>query len=242
MKHKKAIITCKNLNKTFKSDLFKKEKRSLDHLSCQFESTKLSVILGHNGAGKTTLIKSILGLTHLDSGEILFHDHPMTLEDRQNIGFMPENNWFPTLLTPLETIMFHANLLMDSSDIYEKSMAQLKKVGLEKHSHKKNIHLSKGMGRRLAWAMASIHQPQLLILDEPYSGLDPVGREELLDWLSEQVEQKTSIILCTHELHYLPKETDDLIIFNQGQLAYESKGWDIPDHKDLMNYLKPKEQ
>ena len=234
------ILKCMNLNKTFKKDLLKKNVTTLNNLSCEFEDKKLTVLLGHNGAGKTTLIKSILGLIKPDSGEIYFKGKKITQSDRAQIGFMPENNWIPSLLTPYETLQFHAKLFPQIIDTKNKVHHLLAKVGLEKHMHKQNKNLSKGMGRRLAWAMASIHEPQLLILDEPYSGLDPVGRQELLDWLSEQYKKNVSILLCTHELHYLPKETDKLVIFNQGKLAYSDTANPLPSHDELFNLLIPR--
>jgi ABC-type multidrug transport system ATPase subunit len=99
----------------------------------------------------------------------------------------------------------------------------LHKVGLERHKTKKIKELSKGLGRRIAWALATTHNPDFLILDEPMSGLDPLGRAEFGEWILDLRRKNKAILLCIHELELIEKLCDDVVLLNAGKLVYSSK-------------------
>lgn len=204
---------------------FWEKQRALNRVSMAFASGSCTGLLGHNGAGKTTAIKTMLGLIRPDQGEILFQGRPMRRVDRTYVGYMPEVNKLPRNLTLEEILNFQ--LILQNSGLshhqrHQRIDRSLSQVGLLVHRRKKVRELSKGLGQRLAWAQASIHEPKLLILDEPFTGLDPVGRAELHGWVHEQKLRGTAIILCTHELWSVRSLCDDVHILRQGELAFSS--------------------
>jgi ABC-2 type transport system ATP-binding protein len=235
-----AILELQNLNKTFKQDLLKRSHHALKDVSCSFEKGKGTAILGHNGAGKTTTLRTVLGLLHPDSGEILFEGKPIVTEDRRQIGYMPETNKLPGELRSEELLYFHLNLYKPEMKRQEKDQRveeKLEEVGLLKKHRRAKIHqLSKGLGRRLAWAMASIHQPRLLILDEPFTGMDPLGRNELSEWISSTLKTGRSVLMTTHDLKSAKELCSKMVIFREGEVAYQ--GDSTLAEEDVLNFFK----
>ena len=183
-----------NLQKTFRDDLLKKDQIVLNSLNCSFAKGECTGLLGHNGAGKTTTIKMILGLLKPDNGTIRINGKSLTTESKRNIGYMAEVNKLPATLTPIEILnnqlrIFNPKKYSDRSTRKKRILEKLEEVGLGNHSSKLVRNMSKGMGRRLAWAVATIHEPEFLILDEPSSGLDPLGRHKMLEWIKEDKKQ-----------------------------------------------------
>lgn len=220
-------LVLQSLRKVFKSDLLKKPQVALDGLSCRFPKGKVTGLLGHNGAGKTTAIRLVLGLVRPDQGVALAFGAPLGIEARRRLGYMPEVNKLPAALTPAEILTRHLALFrpkgLESRAERRAAVEQsLAAVGLAGHAKKRIGHLSKGMARRLAWAQAVVHRPELLILDEPASGLDPAGRREMLRWIDEEKARGTSIVLCTHELSQVKQLCDELHILKQGRLVLSS--------------------
>ncbi len=220
------LLSLKQLSKTFKSDLFEKERQVVSDLSCDFPKGKCTGLLGHNGAGKTTTIRMILGLIATDNGQIFFNNENLTYKERRSIGYMPETNKLPALLTPQEILNFQLKTFSDKhlSRSERKNLIeqQLKQVDLWDHRNKKVKHLSKGMGRKLAWSYAIIHQPPLLILDEPFSGLDPLGRKQMQTWIEQAKRTDKTVILCTHELWSVEALCDEVHIMRKGKLVYST--------------------
>jgi ABC-2 type transport system ATP-binding protein len=230
----KPILEIKNLRKVFNKDLLKKAFVAVDDITCSFEAGQCTGLMGHNGAGKTTTIRSIFGLVRPDKGEILFEGKAITQKEKKLIGYMPEINKLPLNLTPEEILSYQLHIF-DIKAIKRKHHRDLIKEKLEqvelwKHKNKKVKELSKGMARRLAWAQATIHKPELIILDEPFSGLDPLGRQLLNHLINGMRIEKTSIILCTHELGSASELADKLYILNRGKLVYSSS--EHPDQID----------
>lgn len=231
-------LRLEGVSKVFKNDIFKKPFRALDQVSCQFASGRCTGLLGHNGAGKTTAIRLILGLIKQDAGKVLFNGRALKRTDRAFIGFMPEVNKLAMNLTCYETLNLHLRLFpRTSADTFGKRIEfHLEKVGLSHFSNKIIRHLSKGMARRLAWAQAIIHQPKLLILDEPFSGLDPIGRAHMTEWIRDQKSRGTSIVLCTHDLGTVDDLCDDIHILNRGRLVYSQSHVQLSAHRSLESY------
>jgi ABC-2 type transport system ATP-binding protein len=174
------ILEFQNVSKTFSQDLFSKPKKALINASFSFENSTGTALLGHNGAGKTTCIRIMLGLLNKDEGKVLFKNKTIAREDRGFIGYMPETNKLPNELRVHELLDSSLTIYRPDLKNHEKRILVLQKleqVGLAKKFYNTKIkHLSKGLGRRLAWALATIHSPQLLILDEPFSGMDPLAQ------------------------------------------------------------------
>jgi ABC-2 type transport system ATP-binding protein len=215
------------VRKVFKSDLLKKKQVAVDDLSCRFPAGRCTGLLGHNGAGKTTTIRMILGLTTPDTGKILFEGAPLATATKRFIGYMPEVNKLPAALTPDELLtqqlrLFHPEHIKGAAALRQAVEERLAAVGLTAHRKKRVGHMSKGMARRLAWAQATIHRPRFLILDEPSSGLDPLGRQQMLAWIAEEKTRGTGILLCTHELAQIQALCDELHILRQGRLVHSA--------------------
>lgn len=219
-------LEIRNAYKVFNTDIRKGKQTVLDDLTMVLFEGRCTGLLGHNGAGKTTSIRTILGLIRPDSGEVLYYGRPMHTEDRRNIGFMPEVNKLPMSLTAEEILKFQLSLQSPTgwttAERKNAINAALEQVGLSNHRHKKIKHLSKGMARRIAWAQATIHKPRLLILDEPMSGLDPVGRRSMRGWIQEIRRSGITILLCTHELATIQTLCDDVYIVKKGKVVFST--------------------
>ncbi len=219
------ILELQNLRKVFDHDLLRKKEVVIDQLSCTFPSGKCTGLFGHNGAGKTTTIRMIFGMIKPDQGQILFNGRPLQLADKQQIGYMPETNKLPAALTPEEILHHQLSIYGVGRDRAERKAlvtSSLARVGLANHKTKRIGKLSKGMGRRLAWAQATIHNPSLVILDEPSSGMDPLGRRDMNDWIGELKQRGTSILLCTHDLGAMENLCDEFHILRAGRLVYST--------------------
>jgi ABC-2 type transport system ATP-binding protein len=194
------VLRLHDLRKTFDEGLFKPKKEVLRGVSLEIRSGEIFGFLGPNGAGKTTTIKAITGLIFPDSGEItiagLRHSEPAA---KRKIGFMPENPYYYSHLTGAEYMRFCADLLgMESAGIGRRVEELLGLVGLEKRGGDKMRTYSKGMLQRVNLAQALLNSPELLILDEPMSGLDPIGRRDLRDIILAQQQAGTTIFFSSH--------------------------------------------
>ncbi len=224
------LLSVKGLCKSFDKDLFVKKQTIVSNLNLDFLSGACTGLLGHNGAGKTTTIRLILGLLKPDQGEIIYKGQPFSRTDRYEIGYMPETNKLPLSLTCEEILRRQADIFLPNLGKAEKSELvdrMLKQVELEPHRKKKIGKLSKGMGRRIAWASATIHFPKLLILDEPFSGLDPYGRLLMKQWINDLKASDTTIILCTHELDTIKTICDQIQIIKHGKLVFSTMNSDF---------------
>ena len=236
-----VALDLRSVSKVFRSDIFKKPYMAVDNLSLRFDQGKCTGLLGHNGAGKTTTIRMILGLIRPDTGSILFEGRTLTAQDKHFIGYMPEVNKLPLALTS-EEILEHTLKLYASDKVLgrtarrQKIIAKLDSLGLTAHKHKKVAQLSKGMARRLAFAQATIHEPRLLILDEPSTGLDPHASEVLIDHIEAEKSRGTTISLCTHELHHVSALCDAFYLLRQGQLIAQTQTSDHLTKAEVLDW------
>lgn len=220
-------IKVENVTKVVYSDVTKGRQTIVSDLSVTFSPGRSSALLGHNGAGKTTTIKLILGLVRPTRGKVSIDGQPVGVEQRRMIGYMPEVNRIPLVLTPAEVLEFHVATynppkLRDTKARKAAIEEALRRVELWDHRKKRVGKLSKGMARRLAWAQATIHDPSVLILDEPMSGLDPTGRLAMRGWISDFRAAGKTIVLCSHELATVGELCDDVSILRKGSLVYSS--------------------
>lgn len=218
------ILEIENLFKTFKSDLFKENVEAVRGISCKFIEGTTTAIIGHNGAGKTTTIRMILGLIKADRGKIKFRESNLSDNDRIDIGYMPEISRLTETLTPFETLDIHLKFYrkLTRKDHKATIASALSKVGLEKHQTKLVKQLSKGLKRRLAFAMATIHHPKLLILDEPFAGLDPLAHGHMEKWINEEKMRGASIIMSSHQVAAIARICDHFHVLLDGTLSYSS--------------------
>lgn len=200
------MIICNDLVKNYNG------KRVLDHLSFQVKEGEVFGLLGPNGAGKTTTIKAVLGLTKLDSGTII-------KKSNSHIGYSPETPYFHPFLSAYEVMVFYAKLQQIPLEDSKKQIIDfLRTVGLESEMHTKVKTFSKGMLQRLAVAQALLGEPEVLILDEPSSGLDALGRVEMKKMILKLKREGRTIILNSHILEDVESVADRVIIIHKGRL------------------------
>jgi ABC-2 type transport system ATP-binding protein len=239
------ILSVKNLNKTFQGGLFEKKRQILKNISFSLAPHKTVGFVGSNGSGKTTSIKCIFDFVRPDSGEILFFGTPISNQVRQRIGYLPERPYLYEFLTGIEFLKLHWDLCYNSSQkgFYEKAQAALKKVNLLEAQSRRLRTYSKGMLQRAGIAQAILTEPDLLILDEPMSGLDPDGRALVKDILREEKSRGTTIFFSSHLLQDMEELCDELVVIDAGEIFYlgDLKSF-MQQHSSLENAFKHKKQ
>lgn len=175
-------------------------------------------LLGPNGAGKTTLIKIILGLVKPDSGKLwVFGEEGINNGIKKRIGFLPEESYLYSFLTIRETLEFSRKIYKTSFALSVDEMLSL--TGLEKFGDRRIDQCSKGMKRRTALGQALIHNPDLLILDEPTSGYDPIGMREVKDLIRKLKSEGKTILICSHQLAEVQDLCDEIVMLHQGRVV-----------------------
>src|SRR5271156_799274 len=198
-----AAIQIDNLTKDYPFGfLHLKTKRSLEGLTMRVEDGEVFGFLGPNGAGKSTTIKLLVGLIFPDAGTASILGKPITdIEMHQSIGYLPEQPYFYDYLTAAEVLDYFARFHnLTAVDRRERVARMLKKVGLETAKKIQLRKYSKGMLQRVGLAQAILHDPQVVILDEPMSGLDPLGRREVRDIILELKREGRTVLFSTHIL------------------------------------------
>lgn len=197
------------------------EQTALDNISIDIKSNEIIGLLGPNGAGKSTLMKSIVGALKIDEGQINFNEQDITLneiESKKKIGFLPENN-------PLYFEMYikeYLNFVAEIHKIPESRVSEvIEKVGLTPEISKKIGQLSKGYKQRVGLAQAILHEPDLLILDEPTNGLDPNQIIDIRNVIKE-IGQKKTVILSTHIMQEVEALCSRVILINKGKIVQDS--------------------
>ena len=209
-----AIIQCTNLRKSFG------EKVALDNVSLEIPEGQIFGLLGPNGAGKTTLIRIINRITIPNSGSVLFKGKPITQDDVEKIGYLPEERGLYRKMKVGEQAMYFAQLKGMSQ---REASAELKKwfvrFGIESWWGKKVEELSKGMAQKVQFITTVVHKPSLLILDEPFSGFDPVNAKLIRDEILRLKEEGSTIILSTHNMESVEELCDNIALINQSHLV-----------------------
>lgn len=198
-----AAIEIENLTKDYPFGfLHLKKKRSLEGLTMQVENGEVFGFLGPNGAGKSTTIKLLVGLIFPEAGTARILGKPIRdIEMHRNIGYLPEQPYFYDYLTAAEVLDYFARFHdLTAADRKERVTRMLKKVGLETAGKIQLRKYSKGMLQRVGLAQAILHDPQVVILDEPMSGLDPIGRREVRDIILELKRAGKTVMFSTHIL------------------------------------------
>ncbi len=214
-------IEVTNLTKIFKTKALNKNGiTALDNVSLNVEKGIIFSLLGPNGAGKTTLIKILLGIVFPTSGSAKILDQDVSNFDvRKKVGYLPENHKFPNYLTGEEVIIYYSKL---SGFELEKNSPKISEVlnlvKMEKWRKTKIRKYSKGMMQRLGLAQAIIHDPEIIFLDEPTDGIDPVGRKEIRDILKELKNSGKTLFLNSHLLSEVELVSDKVAILNEGKL------------------------
>lgn len=217
-------ISVSDLSKTYRTGLFGAAAvQALNDVSLDVSEGSIFGLLGPNGAGKTTLVKILLGLVHPTAGTAQLFGHSARRPvARERVGFLPENHRFPGFLTAEQTLHVYGRL----ADVAAESRTHriddlLEQVGLADRRDSKVKTFSKGMLQRLGLAQALLNDPDLLFLDEPTSGVDPVGRRAIRDLVLELREEGTTIFLNSHLLSEVEKVCTQIAILRNGQVVRE---------------------
>ncbi len=218
-----SILEVKNLCKSFRgTGLLEKRRQVLFDVSFKLPEGKTSGFVGNNGSGKTTSIKCIFEFIKPDSGEVYFKSQKLDRAMKAKIGYLPERPYLYEFLTGMEFLRLHWNLCHDKQgDFIEKAHHALKKVDLFESRDKKLRQYSKGMLQRAGLAQAILNEPELLILDEPMSGLDPDGRLMVKDILFEQQKRGVNIFFSSHLLQDMEELCHHLVVINSGRIIYD---------------------
>ena len=196
------------------------EKVALDHVSVDIPEGKIFGLLGPNGAGKTTLIRIINRITIPGSGHVLFDGRPITQEDVEKIGYLPEERGLYRKMKVGEQAMYFAQLKGMSS---AQASAELKKwfgkFGIENWWNKKVEELSKGMAQKVQFITTVVHRPKLLILDEPFSGFDPVNAQVIREEILRLRDEGSTIILSTHNMESVEELCDNIALINKSHVV-----------------------
>jgi ABC-2 type transport system ATP-binding protein len=204
------VLKIEHLTKTFDS------KNILEDISFTVNKGEVFGLLGPNGAGKTTLIRTILDIFRPDAGTISLFGRTFSDDIKDAIGYLPEEGSLDKEIPVSECIRYFAKLKhVDAID--RKMDTWLERLDLTEYRDKKIQELSKGMHRRLQFILAVIHQPDLLILDEPFSGLDPLNIKTLKDILLDLRDNGTTLIMSTHQMDEVERMCDRILMLNDGK-------------------------
>lgn len=207
------LLEVKDLQKQYATQ------KAVDTISFSIEKGKIFGLLGPNGAGKTTLLRMITGIFYPDAGEILFNNKPFNAEnDRAKIGYMPEERGLYKKMKIGEQALYLARLKgLDKHTALERAKFWFQKLQMESWWNKKVEDLSKGMGQKLQFVTTVMHEPELIILDEPFSGLDPMNANLIKDEIYALAENGTTIIFSTHRMEQVEEICDHILLMNKGK-------------------------
>ncbi|HJB44543.1 MAG TPA: ATP-binding cassette domain-containing protein, partial [Candidatus Coprenecus merdipullorum] len=207
-------ITCRDIVKVFGTYT------ALNHVSIEVPKGTIFGLLGPNGAGKTTLIRIMNQITVPNSGIVLFNGNPVVPDDVYRIGYLPEERGLYKKMKVGEQAMYLARLKGLSR---QQAMTELKKwfvkFGIESWWNKKVEELSKGMAQKVQFITTVLHRPELLILDEPFSGFDPVNAQLIRDEILRMRDEGTTVILSTHNMASVEELCDNIALINKSNLV-----------------------
>lgn len=195
---------------------------AVDNLSFSVKPGEIFGLLGINGAGKTTTFRMVMGLLEMSGGKITLDDKPINYSVTDNIGFLTEERSLLTKLTVKEQAIYYGVLKgMREGDILKKLDILLEKFGISEYKERKIKELSKGNQQKIQFITSIINEPKLLILDEPFSGLDPLNVELFMDVIKEYKEKGSMIIFSSHRMEHVELFCEELVILVNGKPVLE---------------------
>ncbi|MFA1822126.1 ABC transporter ATP-binding protein [Virgibacillus oceani] len=207
-----SMLSVENLGKSFK------DKKVISNISFDVRRGEIMAILGPNGAGKSTTIRNIMGIMYPDEGTIRFRETNGNDIPRHKIGYLPEERGLYKNVKVMDILLYLAELKDYPLDkAKQRALDYLKKFDLEGKDKVSMDELSKGMGQKVQFIASVIHEPELLILDEPFSGLDPVSQELFKEEIRKLAEDGTAILLSSHQMNLVEEMADRLFMIHQGK-------------------------
>ncbi|MFM7604186.1 MAG: ABC transporter ATP-binding protein [Prosthecobacter sp.] len=216
-------VSVRHLSKVFKGHLATGAFMAVKDVSFEVQVGEVYGLIGPNGSGKSTTMKVILGLLAPTKGESSIFGKPSTdVTSRRDVGFLPENPYFYKHLTGLETLLFYGRLSgLSGTNLKECAQAMLKLTGLDPAADRRVGGYSKGMLQRLGLAQALIHDPRLLVLDEPTAGVDPAGSRKIRDLILEMKQRGLTVLVTSHLLEQMQEVCDRVGIMAHGKMVRE---------------------
>ncbi len=230
-----VLVKCVGLTKTFRDFWMRPRVRAVEGVDLEIRRGQIFGLLGPNGSGKSTTIKMILGLLSPTSGRIaVMGRRPRDVASKKQIGYLPEESYLYRFLSARETLDYYGRLFrMPAKMRRERIDRLLEMVGLEAVEHRPVGEFSKGMQRRVGLAQSLINDPQLLILDEPTSGMDPVGARQIKDVIQDLGRRGKTVLLCTHQLSDVEDLCDRVAIMYGGRVRTEGTCEQLLEQEDL---------
>jgi ABC-2 type transport system ATP-binding protein len=215
-----VIVETRNLTKVYRDFWGRQKVRALKALDLEVRRGEIFGLLGPNGSGKTTTIKLLLGLLFPTSGRALLFDKDASdVSKNQRLGYLPEESYLYRFLNAEETLDFYGRLFdMSASERKQRIDELIEMVGLDWARRRQLKEYSKGMTRRIGLAQALINDPELILLDEPTTGLDPIGTREMKDLIIRLRDEGKTVVMCSHLLADVQDVCDRIAILYQGEL------------------------
>ena len=215
-------LTCRELVKTFEGT------RALDGLDLVVEPATIFGLLGPNGSGKTTTIRTSLGIFRPDGGSVELLGSRNPLASRRRTGYLPEERGLYAKMKLQEQLAFLGSIRgLDAAESERRAAAWLERVGLAPRAQSLTQELSKGMQQKVQFAAAVIHDPELVVLDEPFSGLDPINSRLLKELIVEQRAKGTTVILSTHRMEEVEAMCESICLIHRGRAVLSGRLKDI---------------
>jgi len=207
------LLSLKNLQKYYASQ------KAVDDISFDIQAGSIFGLLGPNGAGKTTLLRMITGIFYPDEGQIILNGQPFNpIEDISKIGYMPEERGMYKKMKIGEQAIYLAQLKgLSKAEATERIKYWFRKLEMESWWNKKVEDLSKGMSQKLQFVITVLHEPKLIILDEPFSGLDPLNANLIKDEIYDLAKKGATIIFSTHRMEQVEEICDHIVLVNLGK-------------------------
>jgi ABC-2 type transport system ATP-binding protein len=203
------------------SELYQRfgDRVALDKLSLAVNGGEIVGLVGRNGAGKTTAMRAVMGIYRPLGGSITWSGHPVVLSDRLRFGYMPEERGLYPQMRVLEQIAYFARLHgVERRAARSEAQRWLTRLGLEGRELDQVVALSHGNQQRVQLAVALVHQPELLVLDEPFAGLDPSAVDSLSEVLRAEIARGTAVLFSSHQLDLIERLCDRVVILEQGKV------------------------
>jgi ABC-2 type transport system ATP-binding protein len=219
------LLQVSDLKKSYKRGFIPRKNEVLKGVSFAVPAGTITGFLGGNGAGKTTTMRCVLGLDFPDSGNVDFFGSALNADSKRRLGFLPERPYFYEHLTGVEFLSFYARLTSPwkKSVLTDRISDLLKRVDLLHAKDRPLRNYSKGMLQKIGLAQALIHEPELIILDEPMSGLDPDGRLALSEIILETAKKGPAVFFSSHLLHDMERLCERLVVLKDGICIFEGQ-------------------
>lgn len=227
-----SLLEIKKLTKQYDKHL------ALDAVSLKIPLGKTMALLGHNGAGKSTLIRVLLQIISRTSGEILLNDKPMTEKDIRRFGYLPEERGLYKGMKVLEQLVYFARLRgLSKQQAQNNAKTWLEKMSLSDWGDQTVIDLSKGMQQKIQFIAAVIHDPDIIILDEPFSGFDPVNAQLFVTVILDLKAEGKTILFSSHQMNAVEDICDEITILNKSKVVLQGSLGELKEKYESKNYL-----